>query len=152
MMWIMIVCSLIFLWRLRLKIVIVSGNSMQPTLYSGDVLLTIRAKNIKRYDLIVFKQKNKLYIKRVIALPGENIKINPPYTLINDLPLIENYLKADEQNQFRKKINQQVVSNTYFVMGDNRRSSVDSRVLGVIEKENIIAKVCCRLWNKGGSE
>lgn len=131
-----------------IKMVKVSGKSMQPTLFSGDLLLTIRPRKINRFDCVVFKHKNKLYVKRVIALPNEMIKIQSPYTLINHQALFESYLMNDEVNRYRKAVDAQILKDHYFVMGDNRRSSLDSRGLGAIHRDAIVAKVVLRVRRK----
>lgn len=114
---------------------------MFPTLKNGDFALVFRAQNIKRYDLVVFKVKNKLYIKRIIGLPLENVLLSSDGVFINQQQLIENYLTPSSKNYSGREFNDVIPKDSYFVMGDNRKSSVDSRSLGMIKKEEIILKV-----------
>lgn len=132
-----------FYWGYR--ILKVSGNSMQPTYQNGEILLGMTARKIRRFDLIVFKRDKKLYIKRVIALPGEQVEIQEHYVLINQLALVEPYLKKEYQPTFKKIKKVDVPSHHYYVLGDNRKSSVDSRRFGPIDKNQVLAKVCRRI-------
>lgn len=135
----------------------VSGASMQPQFYNGEYLIvdeiTYRSSAPQRGDVIVFRYPNdpsQFYIKRVIGLPGETVEIKDgkvtifnkgnPWGLILDEP----YLKSGEVTM--GDIYQKIDDNKYFVLGDNRQASSDSRVWGLVDKKYIIGKVWLRAW------
>jgi len=135
----------------------VSGASMQPQFYNGEYLIvdeiTYRSSAPERGDVIVFRYPNdpsQFYIKRIIGLPGETVEIkNSTVTVFNKenpwgLVLDEPYLKPGEIT--RGDIYQKIDDNKYFVLGDNRQASSDSRVWGLVDKKYIIGKVWLRAW------
>ncbi|MBO4748911.1 MAG: signal peptidase I [Lachnospiraceae bacterium] len=143
----------------------VDGESMEPTLYHGENLmvdkLSYRFGEPKRFDIIVLKpyenDKKTFYIKRIIALPGEKIKIDANGTIyINGEKLYEGYGKEviRPENRGRAAVEVTMGENEYFVMGDNRNNSGDSRsdAVGNVKKEDIIGKAWLRIWplNKFG--
>ena len=135
---------------------IVEGQSMEKAFHTGEYLLidkiSYRMTSPKRGDIIVFIPRDdpdKSYIKRVIGLPGEKLKIEPSRININDRIIDESsYLgnfvggitKADE------KYSVNLNDNEYFVMGDNRDNSRDSRVIGPIHKEQITGRAFIVLY------
>ena len=136
----------------------VRGSSMFPNFYDNDYLLTDKISyrlNIpKRGDVIIFKApKNEEYdyIKRVIALPGESISINENNQVVLDNKIFnEPYLSPEIKTfagvflEIGKTVT--VPENQYFVLGDNRSHSSDSRDWGFVPKENIIGKAWLRYW------
>lgn len=140
------------------QIAYVKGPSMQPTLYQGQVLIvskiSYRIGQPKRGEIVVINDKleNKDLIKRVIGLPEETIEIKDGSVYINGNPLSPDYTEIPTyENGFEKS---KASDNQYFVLGDNRVESRDSRsdTLGFVEEENIIGKAVFRLWplNKVG--
>ena len=144
----------------------VDGQSMEPTLYNGDNLmvdkLSYRFREPKRFEIIVlqpFENDSKtLYIKRIIALPGETIQITKEGTiLINGEVLRESYGKEiiRPENIGRAIEPIKLGDDEYFVMGDNRNNSGDSRskVVGNIHFRQIIGRAWIRIWpfNKIGA-
>ena len=130
---------------------LVEGNSMEPNFHNQEFLMVDRISHKltppKRGEVIIFrfpKNTSEDYIKRIIGLPGENIKIENSQVFVNDIPLTENYLPintqtntaSDVQNTFSLTLNQ----NEYFVLGDNRNNSSDSRDWGTVPKTNIIGR------------
>lgn len=132
---------------------IVSGASMFPTFETGDYLiidqLTYRFKEPQRGDVIVFRPPNdesKFYIKRVIALPKETIKIEGKQIYITtpqgeEFKLEEPYITLTKDNFQVTKLNE----TEYFVMGDNRLESLDSRSWGPLEHDSIVGRAIIRL-------
>ena len=144
----------------------VDGKSMEPTLYNGENLmvdkLSYRFRKPKRFEVIVLKpfenESNTFYVKRIIALPGETIQITKDGTIyVNDEVLEEDYgkekIKAENIGRAIDPIT--LGPDEYFVMGDNRNNSGDSRskAVGNVKKSSIIGRAWLRIWplNKFGS-
>lgn len=137
----------------------VDGQSMEPTLYHGDNLMvdkvTYRFQDPKRFDVIVLQpfenDKKTLYIKRIIALPGETIQIKADGTiLINGQALQEGYGKEVIRPENIGRAIEPILlgENEYFVMGDNRNNSGDSRskIVGNVNRSQIIGRAWIRIW------
>ena len=136
----------------------VRGNSMYPNFHDGDYLLTdkisYRLHEPKRGDVVVFrapKNEEYDYIKRIIGLPGERIKIERGKVFINDQILEEPYLPKDYVTTTgrlwqTKKEGILLPEGHYFVLGDNRGHSSDSRQWGPVPEKNIIGKAWLRYW------
>lgn len=136
----------------------VEGASMENTLHNGDNLivdkLSYRFHDPERFDIIVFPfqfQDNTYYIKRIIGLPGETVQIMDDGSIyINGEKLEENYgmevIKPETIGRAVEPI--ELGDDEYFVMGDNRNNSSDSRtdMVGNITRENIIGKAWLRIW------
>ena len=134
----------------------VSGSSMEPTLSNNDQLIldkiSYRFSEPKRFDIIVFPfqyKENTYYVKRVIGLPGETVQIDLEGNIyINGEILEEDYGK--EKINFPGLAVEPITlgDDEYFVMGDNRNNSSDSRtdMVGNIKRENIIGKAWLRIW------
>lgn len=124
------------------KPVTVSGGSMENTYMSGELLIVDRTAYMKtspqRGDIVVCRvSPSKLYIKRVIAVGGEEITIENGQTYINGEPLKEEYLKEEMVGEINP---QTVPEGEVFVMGDNRNNSTDSRSIGTIKIKDILGK------------
>lgn len=121
--------------------VMVNGTSMYPTLHDNDIMILSKIyytfNNIKRFDIIVVDHNNEKLIKRVIALPGETVEIKNNKLYINNKIVKQDFLPSDlEDIDFSEK---EVISdNCYFVMGDNRRDSLDSRYFGCVDRKDIL--------------
>lgn len=135
----------------------VSGNSMIPTLHNGDYILTdklsYRFGTPKRGDIIVLKNprnESQDFIKRIIALPNESIKVEKDSVYINNLLLSETYLpKATDTRAgafLPEGMTVKVSPRQYYVFGDNRPSSSDSREWGGITREEIVGRAFFRYW------
>ena len=134
----------------------VSGSSMENTLSHGDNLIvdkiTYRFSEPKRYDIIVFPfryEENVYYIKRIIGLPGETVYIDDDGNIyINDVLLEEPYGKDTITDPGRAYEPITLGDDEYFVMGDNRNNSSDSRdpVVGNIHRDDLVGKAWMRIW------
>ena len=132
---------LTFLLLIFIQPSIVDGPSMQPTYYSKDFLILWRHGDIKRNDIIAFdsnNQKHDDYIKRVIAVEGDHLVISNSVVTVNGEVIDEPYIK---ESTFKGEIDMTVSEDCVFVMGDNRNDSLDSRVMGEINLDDVIGKV-----------
>lgn len=116
----------------------VNGTSMIETLQHGDTMIlnkiSMRIRSIKRFEIVVIKTSDSYLIKRVIGLPGESIEYKDGKLYINDKEYKDPYYK-DNTLDFEKV---EIPKGYYFVMGDNRGDSIDSRIIGPIKKEDIL--------------
>lgn len=124
---------------------IVEGESMEPTLKSGNRIIFNKVVYLwgspERGDVVIIEQGKKNYVKRIIALPEETIEIRNHVIYINNQPIDQNYLPDQYVNRTSNYGPITVPEKSYFVMGDNRGISKDSRNgLGFIEEENIIGR------------
>ncbi len=126
----------------------VIGPSMKDTLLDGDIMLldkiSYRFSDIERYDIVVIKHEDELIIKRVIGLPGDTIEYKDNKLYINGIHYEEPFLATGtntESFNLESVASETVVpDNSYFVLGDNREESKDSRVIGFISKNKIEGK------------
>lgn len=139
-----VLLSLIFLPAVR-----VTGTSMEPTLFSNQIVLCSKLKTPKRGDIIALYYNKKLLLKRVIAVPGDTIDMdeNGAVTL-NGKALDEPYLQKAALGECDITFPYTVKENRWFVMGDNREVSVDSRYsgFGCVPDENILGVVWASLY------
>lgn len=135
---------------------IVSGNSMAPTLVNSQQLITEKVSyhfgKPKRFDIIVFDYehaRNTFYVKRIIALPGERVRIDDAGCIyINDKALAENFGGSSFTEPGLAENEIILGKDEYFVLGDNREDSIDSRFYEVknIKADRIVGRVCMRIW------
>ncbi len=131
----------------------VKGPSMKPTFNEGDTLiLTTITNKIERGDVIIVEShkdlENKLWIKRLVGLPGDKIKIENNKLYINSELVIENYVTFSCNPDYSSfcDVNEFILGeNEYFILGDNRNESKDSRIIGPITKEEIVGKVLLKI-------
>lgn len=132
----------------------VSGRSMEPTLQTGDIMIVNKIANnlgtdYKRGDIVIVNSpiEDKLYIKRVIGLPNDKVVIKDGSFYINDHKLNENYLKDNTITKETTFINSwNLESDEYFLVGDNREKSNDSRKFGPIKKTDFVGKAFLRIY------
>ena len=116
----------------------VEGVSMEPTYYDGNILLVNRLDNPDRGDIVTFKSQNRNLIKRIIGVPGDIVKIENSIVYVNGKPLEEEYIKEPTFDSGNASSEIKLAEDEYFVLGDNRNNSIDSRVFGVIYEKDII--------------
>ena len=125
--------------RLVVCKVTVDGVSMNPTYQTGDTLLINRLANPKRGEVVTFTKDNKNFIKRIIAVPGDTLSIANSKVSVNGEVIKEDYIYEDVFEGGKMENCEYVLGeDEYFVMGDNRNNSLDSRIFGVIHREDII--------------
>lgn len=127
----------------------VRGSSMEPTLHDGQYLVVSKLaywlRTPKRGDIIVFRPPNGLsddYIKRIVGLPGEQIRIQNGEVLVDGVPLEEPYVAHQGAYSGSWKLE----PNDYFVLGDNRGNSSDSHMWGTLPGDNIIGRAWLCYW------
>lgn len=125
------------------------GNSMTPTLKEGQIVVSLKGNDLEQGDLVAFYVGNKLLVKRVIAESGEWVDITEEgVVFVNGKELDEPYLQEKAFGECDIELPYQVPESRYFLMGDHRTSSVDSRssVIGCIDKEQIVGKIVFCVW------
>ena len=134
---------------LILPVLQIEGKSMEPTLVNGDIVLLTKPVNFDRGELCGFSWNNKLLIKRVIGVPGDWIEIDTDGTVyLNGEKLEEPYAQQLAVGECDLEFPYQVPQEQYFVLGDMRESSIDSRntLIGCVEKDQIVGRVFFRIW------
>lgn len=122
----------------------VDGDSMKNTLKNGDILLLYKLGSINRLDIIVLDEEkdNEKIIKRVIGLPGETVAIKKGKIYINDKVIDDEYAYGETSDYDKVTLEDE----EYFILGDNRLISKDSRYFGPIKKSEIKGKIVFRLF------
>ena len=139
----------VLITTLFLPILQISGDSMSPTLEHDEIVVLLKTSNFKRGDLIGFYYQGKILLKRVIALPEDEVAIDAEGNVyVNGELLEEPYVTSKELGDCDLEFPYEVPGTGYFVLGDQRQNSVDSRnsVIGAVAKEDIIGKVFIRVW------
>lgn len=145
----------VIIWLFFFQAHQVKGASMHPTFESGDYILTdkisYRFREPKRGDIVVFHSPKSRddYIKRIVALPGEEIQLKNNTIYINDEPLDEEYLPEETPTRPGGFLSEEAImmgEGNYFVFGDNRNHSSDSRDFGPISREELVGRAWLRYW------
>ena len=127
----------------------VYGSSMAPTLHNGEILVSVKTEDFSSGDIIAFYHGNKLLIKRYIAGPSDYVNVDEDGNVsVNGTLLDEPYLAEKAYGEADIEFPYQVPDQRYFVMGDNRSVSIDSRssIVGCIAGDQIVGKVVFRVW------
>ena len=134
---------------LLLPVLQIAGTSMEPNLKDGDIVILAKTSRLQTGDLCAFYYSNKILIKRVIGVPGDYIWIDRDGTVyLNNEPLDEPYITEKALGECDMEFPYQVPENSYFMMGDQRSTSIDSRssVIGCIPEDQLIGKILCKFW------
>ncbi len=134
---------------LWLPVLQIYGSSMNPTLYDGDIMISVKGSNYEIGDVVAFYYNNKILVKRVIANSGEWVDIdNTGQVFVNGKPINEPYVSDLSFGECDIKLPYQVPDTRIFVMGDHRNVSVDSRSksVGCVADEQIVGKLVYRIW------
>ena len=127
----------------------VRGNSMEPTMTDGELVLATHSNNFKQGEVSAFYYNNKILLKRVIAFPGDWVDITRDgVVFVNGEMVQEDYLEQHELGKCDIEFPYQVPENRYFVLGDNRGVSIDSRsnAIGTVSEEQLIGNAVFRVW------
>lgn len=139
-----ILVAMLYLPTLRIY-----GKSMKGTLESGDIVLAVKSNHFKTGDIVAFYYNNNILVKRVIAESGDWVNITKDGTVyVNDKKINEPYIENKAYGETNIKFPYQVPENRIFVLGDNRKVSIDSRntSVGAVSDEQLVGKLIVRIW------
>lgn len=134
---------------LWLPVLQIYGSSMTPTLQEGQIVISVKSSEFKQGDLVAFYIGNKLLVKRVIAGPADYVSITDNGTVyVNGKILDEPYISQKALGECDLEFPYQVPDSRYFLMGDHREASVDSRssTIGCVAEEQIVGKISMCIW------
>lgn len=127
----------------------ISGNSMSPTFNNEEIVLALKKVNYDSGDIIAFYQGNKILIKRIIAKSGDWVDIDKNGNVyVNGKILEEKYIKNKSYGNTDIKLPYQIPDSKYFVLGDDRENSIDSRnsQVGSVDKSDVVGKITFKVW------
>lgn len=146
---IVVAAAAVLLATLFFPVIQVAGNSMEPTLQEGDVLVLLKSADVSYGDLCCVAWQNKTLLKRVIGLPGDSITIDAQGNVfVNGELLDEPYVVNKSLGKCEIEFPYLVPDDKFFLLGDQRETSADSRssAIGCVEKDQIIGRVLFRIW------
>ena len=140
--YVLILMAVLFIRTFILTPVRVNGSSMSPTLEEKEVLILKKYDLfLKRGDIVVLDHEGEKLIKRIIGMPGETIQYTDQQLLINGKAVDDKFSDLTGDFEFEGKI----PKGEYYVIGDNRNNSIDSRIIGTVSKKNILGTVSTRI-------
>ena len=149
--YVLIIIAVILIRTFIITPVRVDGASMDQTLEDGQILLLYKLSNIDYGDIIVLdeEKEGEIIIKRIIGMPGDTVSINDNTVYVNGEELEEDYAYGETSDYEEITLG----DDEYFILGDNRPISKDSRYFGPVKEDEIIGKIIFRLWpfNKFGT-
>ena len=134
---------------LMLPVLQIQGSSMEPTLNDEEIVVLLKTSKLERGQLCCFSYQNKYLIKRVIGVPGDTININEEgYVYVNDELLDEPYILDRAIGECDITFPMYVTENHYFILGDHRSTSINSRssAVGLVDSEQVVGKIFFRIW------
>ncbi len=126
---------IILLFKFNFMIIKIDGVSMEPTYLNSSYRICYKTKEFKRNEVVLVNENNEKIIKRLIGVPGDKILIKDNFVYVNDNLIGGSSLEQVDDKKYYLK------ENEYFIMGDNYKNSIDSRVFGPILKEDILGIV-----------
>ena len=131
-----ILFCIMFIFNLKFSIIIVQGQSMEPTYHEGNVRLALRQPIIDRYDAVCIRTNDRILIKRVIGLPGETVEYKDNMLYIDGQAIVDNY-NHGKTSDFYVELG----DDEYWCLGDNREHSMDSRVYGAFNLNQLLGEL-----------
>ena len=146
-----VAASAVLVASIWLPVLQIYGNSMTPNLEAGDMVVSVNSKRLEQGDVVAFYYNNKILVKRVIATSGQWVNIDKKGNVsVDGKKLKESYLQQHERAYGETDINlpYHVPDSHYFVMGDHRSVSIDSRnkAVGTVSEDQIVGKLTFRIW------
>lgn len=141
--YIIIIIAIILIRAFIITPVRVDGNSMKNTFEDGDLLLLFKLGNVDRFDVVVLDEDDdEIIIKRIIGLPGETVEIKNGKIYINEEEISDDYGYGETSDYEKTTLS----ADEYFILGDNRLISKDSRYFGPVKEEEIMGKIILRFY------
>ncbi len=146
---IVVAAAAVLVATLWMPVLQIYGSSMAPTLTDGDIVVCLKSDEFQTGDLVAFYYGNKLLVKRVICGPGDWVDIDDDGSVyVNNKPIDEPYIHQKALGESDLQYPYQVPDERWFLMGDNRAISVDSRStqVGCVAQEQIVGRITFRIW------
>lgn len=146
---VVVAAAAVLVATLWMPVLQIYGTSMSPTLSEGDIVVSITSPKVERGDIIAFYYNNKLLVKRVIALSGDTVDIDEDGNVtLNGEALDEPYVTEKALGECNITLPYKTPDERYFVMGDHRTNSLDSRnaAIGCVSKDQIVGKLVFAVW------
>lgn len=147
-----VIAAIIVLVVTLFPVLQVTGNSMEPTLKEGNIVIIRKTDHYETGDICAFYYDNKILLKRVIGVPGDTVDMDDHGNIsVNGELLKEDYITEKNSGDYDIVFPCEVPEDCYFVMGDNRSVSIDSRssLIGFVDKDKMAGKVLFKLWPAG---